>query len=82
VCSITGGFVYRGSAIPELQGHYFYSDYCAGWLRSFRVSGGAAVDHLTWPVGNTPAVTSFGMDSARELYVLSVNGRVFKIVKG
>jgi glucose/arabinose dehydrogenase len=81
VCSITGGFVYRGSAIPELQGHYFYSDYCAGWLRSFRVSGGAAVDHLNWPVGTTPAVMSFGMDSARELYVLSGNGRVFKIVR-
>lgn len=81
VCSVTGGFVYRGSAIPELQGHYFYSDYCAGWLKSFRVSAGTAVDHFTWPVGTTPAVTSFGMDSSKELYVLSGNGRVFRIVK-
>jgi glucose/arabinose dehydrogenase len=82
VCSITGGFVYRGSAIPELQGHYFYSDYCAGWLKSFRVSGGAAVDHFTWPVGTIPSVTSFGMDAARELYVLSGNGRVYRVVRG
>jgi glucose/arabinose dehydrogenase len=81
VCSITGGFVYRGSAIPELQGHYFYSDYCAGWLRSLRVSGGAAVDHFTWPVATISGITSFGMDAAKELYMLSGNGRVFRIVR-
>jgi hypothetical protein len=80
-CSVTGGFVYRGSAIPELQGHYFYSDYCGGWLKSFRVSGGVAVDHFTWPVPALSAVTSFGMDASREMYMLSANGRVYKIVK-
>ena len=41
-CSITGGFVYRGAAIPELAGHYLYSDYCSGFLRSFRLSGSEA----------------------------------------
>jgi glucose/arabinose dehydrogenase len=39
-CSITGGFVYRGKALPELAGTYFFSDYCTGWLRSFRVRDG------------------------------------------
>ncbi|MGH7581584.1 MAG: PQQ-dependent sugar dehydrogenase, partial [Gemmatimonadales bacterium] len=41
-CSITGGFVYRGAAIPALQGHYFYSDYCSGFVRSFRLENGTA----------------------------------------
>jgi glucose/arabinose dehydrogenase len=77
-CSITGGYVYRGSAIPGIVGHYFYSDYCAGFLRSFRYSAGAAVDKIDWglSMGN---VTSFGVDVAGELYVLTTDG-VYRIV--
>jgi glucose/arabinose dehydrogenase len=72
-CSITGGYVYRGSAIPAIVGHYFYSDYCAGFLRSFRYSNGAAVDSKDWglAMGN---VTSFGVDMAGELYVIAGDG--------
>jgi glucose/arabinose dehydrogenase len=80
-CSITGGFVYRGAAIPEIQGHYFYSDYCSGWLRSFRLSGGVAVDRRDWALASIGNVTSFGVDGAGELYVLSSNGRVYRVVK-
>ena len=80
-CSISGGSVYRGAAIPEIRGHYFYSDYCSGWLRSFRLSGGAAVDQREWTIGNVGNVTSFGVDSAGELYMLSSNGRVYRLVK-
>jgi glucose/arabinose dehydrogenase len=80
-CSITGGFVYRGAAMPEVRGHYFYSDYCSGWLRSFRLSGGVAVDQRDWPIGNIGNVTSFGVDGAGELYVLSTNGRAYRLVK-
>jgi glucose/arabinose dehydrogenase len=79
-CSVTGGFVYRGRAIPSLAGHYFYSDYCAGWLRSFRFSDGAAVDKKTWTVPDLGHVVSFGEDSSGELYILSESGRVMKIV--
>jgi len=69
-CSITGGYVYRGSAIPAIRGHYFYSDYCAGFLRSFRYQNGVAVDQKDW--GLTSAkVTSFGVDFAGELYMMS-----------
>jgi hypothetical protein len=46
-CSITGGYVYRGSAIPEIAGRYFYSDFCGGWLRSFFVAGGNATSEST-----------------------------------
>ena len=35
-CSVTGGYVYRGSALPELDGSYFYGDFCSGMIASFR----------------------------------------------
>ncbi len=82
-CSITGGFVYRGAAIPALQGHYFYSDYCQGWVRSFRFENGSAVDQFQWPtLAPGSNVPGFGRDAAGELYVMSTAGVVFKIVPG
>ncbi len=71
-CSITGGYVYRGSAIPAIRGHYFYSDYCAGFLKSLRYENGVAVDQKDWGL-TTAAVTSFGVDFAGELYMISGN---------
>jgi len=79
-CSITGGYVYRGTAIDGLQGHYLYSDYCAGFLKSFRFENGAAVDQKDWGITSS-AVTSFGRDFAGELYLISGN-TISKIVKG
>jgi glucose/arabinose dehydrogenase len=79
-CSVTGGYVYRGSAIPDLRGHYFYSDYCAGFLRSFRYSNGVAVDQKDWGL-TMSSVTSFGVDIAGELYVMSGNS-ILKIAQG
>jgi glucose/arabinose dehydrogenase len=82
-CSITGGFVYRGSAIPELQGHYFYSDFCAGFVRSFRLEDGAAVDQFQWPtLAPGAGVPGFGRDAAGELYILGTDGVVHRIVRG
>src|SRR5205809_3000689 len=43
-CSITGGYVYRGSQLPILTGHYFYGDFCRGWVRSFRYVNNSVVD--------------------------------------
>jgi glucose/arabinose dehydrogenase len=80
-CSITGGFVYRGAAIPELVGHYLYADYCVGVLRSFRFSGGQVVDQRTWAIGDVDNIKSFGVDSTGEIYILSSNGRVYRVVK-
>jgi hypothetical protein len=70
-CSITGGYVYRGGAMPALRGHYFYADYCSGFLRSFRLSDGKAVDRRQWAVGDIGNVTSFGEDARGELYIIS-----------
>ena len=80
-CSVTGGFVYRGAAIPELTGHYLYADYCAGILRSFRLSGGQALDQRTWSIGAVGNIKSFGLDAAGEIYILTSGGRVYRIVK-
>jgi hypothetical protein len=80
-CSITGGYVYRGSAIPSLQGHYFYADFCRGWVRSLRIDGGTVTDEASWPsLSPGGSILSFGEDSAGELYVLQASGGVFKIV--
>ena len=81
-CSVTGGYVYRGTAIPGLAGTYFYSDYCSGWVRSFRYVNGQATEMTEWSdlaVGGN--VTSFGEDTAGELYILSSGGTVYRIVK-
>jgi glucose/arabinose dehydrogenase len=80
-CSVTGGYVYRGSAIPELTGHYLYSDYCEGWLRSFRFTAGGATDHRRWPGIAVPGTVSFGRDAAGELYMI-FNAQVWRIVRG
>jgi hypothetical protein len=87
-CSVTGGFVYRGCAMPDLHGRYFYSDYCSAFIRSFQgVSGGDAQNLANntadvdppGPV-NINNVTSFGEDARGEIYVADQNGEVFKIV--
>jgi hypothetical protein len=79
---VTGGFVYRGAAIPEIAGHYFYADYCAGWIRSFRYAGGAAADAKQWALPDVGTITSFGEDAGGELYITTGGGRVFRIARG
>jgi hypothetical protein len=81
-CSVTGGYVYRGAAIPSLVGTYFYSDYCRGWIRSFRFSNGSVTEPQDWPaLSPGGSVTSFGLDSAGELYILTSEGGVYRIVQ-
>ena len=80
VCAVVGGVVYRGQAIPELTGHYFYSDVCGGFLRSFRWNGSLAVDLQDWTphVGALVQLLSFGVDTRGEMYVLTADD-VFRI---
>src|SRR5690606_13451327 len=60
-------------------GHYLYADYCAGWIRSFRYDGTAATDQRELVAGGAGNILSFGQDAAGEVYVLSSNGRVYRI---
>ncbi|HEY9014425.1 MAG TPA: PQQ-dependent sugar dehydrogenase, partial [Gemmatimonadales bacterium] len=79
-CAVTGGYVYRGSALPQLQGQYLYADFCQGWVRSLRMEGSTPVV-TDWPALSPGSlVTSFGEDSAGELYIVSGAGTVYKIV--
>jgi glucose/arabinose dehydrogenase len=80
-CSITGGVVYRGS-IAEINGHYFYSDWCGGYLRSFRWTGSVSNSaNWTSQVGRPGNVPSFGLDGSGEMYVLTSNA-VYRVVRG
>jgi len=78
-CSVTGGYVYRGAAIPQLVGHYFYSDYCTGFIRSIAPEG--AVHDWTDGTGMVDQVSSFGRDASGEVYVVSAAGAVYRIVE-
>lgn len=80
-CAVTGGYVYRGTAIPELAGHYFYSDYCAGFLRSFYAYGTEVYAQREWSVPRLGLVTSFGQDGKGELYMVTLTGDVWKIAR-
>ena len=81
-CSVTGGFVYRGDAIPALRGRYLFADYCAGWVRSFHLEQGQATDLQTHALGDLGNILSFGEDSAGDLYVLTTRagGSVYRLV--
>jgi glucose/arabinose dehydrogenase len=78
-CAIVGGFVYRGRNLPAEVGRYFYSDYCGGWLRSFRYEHGTATEARAWRVRRPGPVLSFGQDAAGELYLLAANGTVYRL---
>lgn len=82
-CSVTGGYTYSGSEITALRGRYIYSDYCAGWLRTFQLSAnGTAGDPVELDVPSPGSVTSLGQDADGELYVLTAGGRVLRIAAG
>jgi glucose/arabinose dehydrogenase len=79
-CSVTGGYVYRGSAIPALRGTYLYADYCSGNFWSYTEAAGATdiTDDIT-SEGDANNISSFGQDSTGEMYVTSLNGTLYKI---
>ncbi len=81
-CSITGGVVYHGSAIPEWEGSYFYSDLCGGYLRSVDLAGGEARDHADWTAqldGPIGAIVAMGTDPDGELLLAVADGRVLRV---
>lgn len=82
-CAIIGGFVYRGEAVDGLAGHYLYSDYCGGWLRSFAYEPDSGevtfeTDHIE--TGRLGQVYSIGEDTEGEVYVLAGDGTIYRVV--
>jgi glucose/arabinose dehydrogenase len=80
-CSVTGGFVYRGKALPELDGTYLYGDYCSGWMWTLKRDGDKWKNTKFMETGF--AITSFGLDADGELYVMDrKSGGLYKLVAG
>jgi glucose/arabinose dehydrogenase len=79
-CSVTGGFVYRGSSLPELNGVYFFGDACTGQVWVI-ISSEAGRQMLTW--SDTPyGISSFGEDEAGELYLTDLfGGGVYRLAR-
>jgi glucose/arabinose dehydrogenase len=77
-CSVTGGYVYRGPRISNLRGAYVFSDFCAGALQAFIQKDGRATEHR-FLGARVPNLSSFGQDQNGELYVLSLDGGVYRI---
>jgi glucose/arabinose dehydrogenase len=76
-CSITGGYVYRGPSVPELEGKYIYGDYCSSKIWSLEYDG------MNPPVNqyilnSTGPLTSFGVDQNHEFYLTSFNGNIYR----
>lgn len=88
VCAVIGGMVYRGSAIPSLQGTYWYSEFCTSKIYSFVWDGTQVTQHIDRTAELVPSiggpvdfVASFSRDHAGELYICSnTGGEVYKIV--
>jgi glucose/arabinose dehydrogenase len=80
-CSVTGGYVYRGTEFPDLVGHYFFADYCRGELRSFLYQNGVVSLERNWTteVGSLGSVIGFGVDNDERLYILNTAGAVMRL---
>jgi glucose/arabinose dehydrogenase len=77
-CSVTGGYAYRGAALPEWQGVYFYGDFCSGEIFGLlQHPDGAWESQLLYQSGFL--ITSFGQDENGELYVLDRNGGLYRL---
>jgi glucose/arabinose dehydrogenase len=77
-CSVTGGVVYRGSALSGLAGAYLFSDYCQGTLRAIRVADGAVADEHVFDA-EASTVSSLGVDAAGDVYVVSLDGAINRL---
>ena len=76
-CSITGGYVYRGSR-TALRGRYLYGDYCSGRVWSLKIVRGKATG-VRLERFRIASLTSFGEDSAGELYAVSHGGKIYRL---
>jgi len=76
-CSVTGGYVYRGDAIPELRGWYVYGDFCSGriWAVDASRDEGDAI-----PLADTGrSIASFGVLADGEIYLVTFNNAIYRL---
>lgn len=82
LCAVVGGSVYRGEAIPELNGHYLYGDFCTGSVRSLIYDGEEIVDTYDWSeqVDLEGQLTTFGLDPDGEVLLATQKGELYRLV--
>jgi glucose/arabinose dehydrogenase len=84
-CAVMGGYVYRGCAMPDFAGTYFYSDLCAAFVRTFEVVGGLATNHddrtddAKSAGASLQGVISWGQDARGEIYLVLGNNSIYRI---
>ncbi len=76
-CSVTGGYVYRGAAVPKLQGQYLYADFCSGRVWALPADGTGR--RKGQQIGTVPQPSSFGEDERGEMYVTSFDGGLYRL---
>lgn len=77
-CSVTGGFVYRGHDYPDLEGVYFYSDYCSGIVWGLRAEADGSWSQARL-LESGARVTSFGQDESGEVYLVDQQGTIYRV---
>jgi glucose/arabinose dehydrogenase len=77
-CSVTGGYVYRGGAIPALTGYYLFADFCSGRVWMMMGPGGTVAEASV--SRKVTQISSFGCDASGELYLVSLSGSVYELV--
>ena len=80
-CSVTGGLVYRGQALPHLVGAYVFGDFCSGTIWGLWPDDGAETGWVRNVILESgELIASFGLDHAGEIYVLVFGGPILKLV--
>jgi len=77
-CAVTGGYVYRGNAYPLLRGQYVYGDFCSGRIGTIS-AGASPLVKPTLRLDTSLAISSFALDGGRELFVLSLDGGIYRV---
>ena len=80
-CSITGGYVVRDPALPALAGRYVYGDFCLGQIRAVRLRAGQATGDGGIGLPRVPNLSSFGEDARGRVYVVALDGPVYRLVR-
>ena len=78
-CSIGGGYVYRGSEFPDMEGLYFFTDLCSNEIGYINAANPQDITYSEQFLGN--GFVTFGIDINNELYIAGINnGRIYRIV--
>ena len=75
--------MYRGVLAPELQGQYFFTDFCQSSIRALSGAPGSLSHRLVLPAGTLSSISTFGEDYIGELYVAELyTGNIYRLDAG